>query len=251
MAQAPHSVALAHLIGHWTICGRSGRVTRPRSTSRAGRVRRGHASLSAAPRRLAHPLKAMVPVNLRPARTASDLGNGISFMFLGLPCDEADAVQRLRTVNKITTERKRVGEPRGADTVFKLVARAPHFVQNATARLAASPRTFSLVISNIPGPPNGCTCVAARSRGLPGRAAGRAPRGLDRGDLGRGGACFGLYADRKAMPDVELLARDVDGAIDELLVLGANGHRPTVPLAVPTPQGGPARWPDRTQGATL
>jgi len=30
-------------------------------------------------------------------------------------------------------------------------------------------------------------------------------------------ACFGVYADRKTMPDADTLAHDIDDAIDELL----------------------------------
>jgi hypothetical protein len=30
-------------------------------------------------------------------------------------------------------------------------------------------------------------------------------------------ACFGVYADRQAMPDAEVLARDIDNALTELL----------------------------------
>ena len=51
-----------------------------------------------------------------------------------------------------------------------------------------------------------------------------------------GRACFGLYADRKTLPDVDLLARDVDDAIDELLALSADAppprRRPTAPAGV-------------------
>jgi diacylglycerol O-acyltransferase len=50
-----------------------------------------------------------------------------------------------------------------------------------------------------------------------------------------GRACFGLYADRKALPDVELLAQDLDDAIDELLAQSADGHRPRRRPPVPAP----------------
>jgi hypothetical protein len=36
---------------------------------------------------------------------------------------------------------------------------------------------------------------------------------------------FGLYADRKALPDIDLLAGDVDEAIDELLGLAPTAVR--------------------------
>ncbi len=181
-------------------------------------------------------LKAMVPVTMRASDAASQLGNGISFIFLGLPCDEADPARRLRIIHKVTAERKRSGEPIGADTVLKLVAMAPHFVQNATTRLVASPRTFNLVISNIPGPPEpmymrGCRLVEAYPV-VP--LAERHAVSIGVTSIA-GRACFGLYADRKALPDVDRLARDVDESIDELLGYRSNGHRSRHWLAVPEP----------------
>ena len=179
-------------------------------------------------------LKAMVPVTLRAPDAAAELGNGISFIFLGLPCDEPDAVQRLRTINKVTTERKRNGEPRGADSVLRLVAHTPPFVQHATARLVASPRTFNLVISNIPGPAEplymrGCRLVEAYPV-VP--LAERHAVSIGVTSVGDR-ACFGLYADRKALPDLDALTQDVEAAVDELLELSANGHRPRPRVPLP------------------
>ena len=64
------------------------------------------------------------------------------------------------------TERKRAGEPRGASAALGLVSQTPHVVQRALTRLIESPRTFNLVISNIPGPTaprhmHGCRLVEA------------------------------------------------------------------------------------------
>jgi diacylglycerol O-acyltransferase / wax synthase len=181
-------------------------------------------------------LKAMVPVSVRATGAASELGNRVSVIFVELPCDEPDAERRLRTINEVTAQRKRSGEPLGADTVLNLVARTPHFLQHAAARLVASPRTFNLVVSNIPGPTQplymrGCRLVEAYPV-VPLAERHAVSIGVttlaDR-------ACFGLYADRKALPDVELLARDVDDAIDELLGLSTDGHRPRRRPRAPAP----------------
>jgi diacylglycerol O-acyltransferase len=180
-------------------------------------------------------LKAMVPVSVRAAGAGSELGNRISFTFLELPCDEVDPVRRLRKINRVTTQRKRSGEPLGADTVLGLVAHAPRFVQHATVRLVASPRVFNLVVSNIPGPTQplymrGCRLVEAYPV-VP--LAERHALSIGVTTIA-GRACFGLYADRKALPDVDLLARDLDDAIDELLAPGADGHRPGRRPPLPT-----------------
>src|SRR3954467_11308403 len=45
-------------------------------------------------------LKAMVPVNVRDAGAEGDLGNAISFMFVALPCTEANPDKRLQIVHE-------------------------------------------------------------------------------------------------------------------------------------------------------
>ncbi len=39
-------------------------------------------------------------------------------------------------------------------------------------------------------------------------------------------ACFGVYADREAMPDVDMLAHDIDDAITELLAVTSRSLHP-------------------------
>nr|MDQ6915991.1 WSD1 family O-acyltransferase [Actinomycetota bacterium] len=95
-------------------------------------------------------------------------------------------------------------------------------VQQAVAHAAASPRAYNLVISNIPGPREplymrGCRLEAAHPV-IPLSDGHALSIGLT--TVGER-ACFGLYADRRALPDADLVARRVDLAIDELLGLVA------------------------------
>jgi diacylglycerol O-acyltransferase len=204
----------------------------------AGGVRDIMVARGAEPERL----KTMVPVNVRGDDAAADLGNRISFIFIDLPCDEPDPVRRLLAINRVTTQRKLMGEPQGADTVLKLAAYSPHWVQHAMTRLVASPRTFNLVVSNIPGPRQpmymrGCRLAEAYPI-VPLAERHAVSIGVttiaDR-------MYFGLYADRKALPDVGLLAGDVDEAIDELLGLDpTDGRHPPASLNERFLSGAPA-----------
>jgi hypothetical protein len=93
-------------------------------------------------------------------------------------------------------------------------------VQHAASHLAASPRAFNLVVSNIPGPRiplymRGCelkevypVVPLANSHAL---SIGMTTVQRE--------ACFGLYADRDALPNADRLADHIDAAIDELLEL--------------------------------
>jgi diacylglycerol O-acyltransferase len=161
-------------------------------------------------------LKAMVPVNVRD--DGELLGNRISFVFAELPCEEPDALRRLARVHATMNARKRGHEPEGADLALKAAAHTPNLVQHAISRVVASPRTFNLVVSNIPGPPQptymlGCRLEAAYPV-VP--LADRHALSVGMTSVG-GRACFGVYADRAAIPDAHMLAHDIDAAIDELL----------------------------------
>jgi diacylglycerol O-acyltransferase / wax synthase len=165
-------------------------------------------------------LKTMVPVNVRRSDEADQLGNRISFMFVDLPCDEPDPVRRLREIHAATSDRKRAGKPEGADDVVRSLGFAPSPLQRVVSRLIASPRTFNLTVSNIPGPPeplymHGCSLVEAYPVvPIPERHA------LSIGVTTVGdGAFFGLYADPESLPEVDGLAGEIDLAIDELAEL--------------------------------
>jgi diacylglycerol O-acyltransferase len=172
-------------------------------------------------------VKAMVPVNVRSGRDEDALGNRISFMFVDLPCDEPDPVRRVREIHGETDERKRRGLPEGGDDVLGLLALVPGPVQRLASRLIASPRAFNLVVSNIPGPRE-----PAYMRGCRLREAYPVVPLADRHTLSIGftsvadRGCFGLYADRDSLPDVDGLADCIDAAIDELLEPAARTEAP-------------------------
>jgi WS/DGAT/MGAT family acyltransferase len=163
------------------------------------------------------PLRAMVPVSVRVDGEADDLGNRISFVFIDLPCDEPDPIRRLRAVQAAMSERKEDGDPAGAEVVLGAVKFAPRILQRAISRLAASPRTFNLVVSNIPGPREpmymaGCELEEAYPV-VP--LADQHALSIGMTTI-RDRACFGIYTDREALPDADRFAIEVDAAIEEL-----------------------------------
>jgi diacylglycerol O-acyltransferase / wax synthase len=162
-------------------------------------------------------LKSMVPANVRGRGGEGELGNRISFMFVDLPCDEPDALRRLRGLHLATSARKRAGEAEGGEDVIRSLDFAPSPVQKLASRFVASPRVFNLVVSNIPGPRE-----RLFMRGCPLAEVYPVVPIADQHTLSIGvttladGAYFGLYADRRALPDVDVLAESIDGAVDEL-----------------------------------
>ncbi|HEY6771168.1 MAG TPA: wax ester/triacylglycerol synthase family O-acyltransferase [Solirubrobacterales bacterium] len=163
------------------------------------------------------PLKTMVPVNVRDGETA-ELGNRISFVFVDIPCDEPDPIRRLQHVRLEMTERKEAGIPEGGDDVMAAVKYLPRPAQHAITRRIASPQTFNLTVSNIPGPRPpmymlGCELEAAYPV-VPIADEHAVSIGMT---TIRDRACFGLYAASEILPDSDELAAAMDASIDELL----------------------------------
>lgn len=165
-------------------------------------------------------LKTMVPVSVRDDGQLDELGNRISFMFVDLPCEEPDAERRLRRVQTASGDGKRGGDPGNADLALRLVGYGPRALRRLVARTMASPRMFNLVVSNIPGPRE-----PMYMRGCELKEAYPVVPLADRHALSIGmttiqdRACFGLYADRETLGDVDRVAEALEQSADELLAL--------------------------------
>jgi WS/DGAT/MGAT family acyltransferase len=162
------------------------------------------------------PLKAMVPVSVRDDQ-GGEFGNRISFVFVELPCDEPDPQIRLARVKAAMSEAKAGGEPQGGDVLLGALEYAPRPLQHLASHLVASPRTFNLVVSNIPGP-----ALPLYMRGcLLEEAYPVVPLADKHGvSIGMtsiaGEACFGIYADAESVPDADALAEAIGESVDEL-----------------------------------
>jgi WS/DGAT/MGAT family acyltransferase len=162
------------------------------------------------------PLKTMVPVNVRNG-DASEFGNRISFVFIDLPCDEPDPLRRLQDIHLGMTERKEARLPEGGDTAMAAIKYLPRPAQHAISRMIASPKTFNLTVSNIPGPREpmymrGCELEAAYPV-VP--IADRHALSIGMTTI-RDQACFGLYAASEMLPDSDQLAGAMSASLDEL-----------------------------------
>jgi diacylglycerol O-acyltransferase / wax synthase len=165
-------------------------------------------------------IKAMVPVSVQ--GPDERWGNGIAFLFLPLPTEEADPVWRLREIHVAMCERKREHEPEGSDAVLGALSLAPRGIRRVASRILASPYLSNLTISNIPGPRVplyllGCEAVRAYPvvplTGGHGISIGMTTVGDQ--------ACFGVYAQAELADDAERIAAGIDAAVDELLALTA------------------------------
>ena len=168
------------------------------------------------------PLKVMVPVSVRAQHGESELGNQISFVFIELPCDEPDPIERLRAIREEVGERKRSGKPEGGDRALKAFGYAPRIVRKLLSRAVASPRTFNLVVSNIPGPRGSLYMLGCELEEVYPVVPIADHHGLSIGlTTIKDDAFFGIYADEVSVPDADLLASCLDESVEELLASAA------------------------------
>ena len=161
-------------------------------------------------------VKAMVPVSVQ--APDEQWGNRIAFLFLELPTGEADPVWRLRDIHVAMRDRKREGEPEGADAILNALAFAPRMLRRVASKVIASPYLSNLTISNIPGPNVPLYLMGCEVR----RAYPIVPltdgHGISIGMTTiHERACFGIYAQAELAADADRIARGIDEAIDELL----------------------------------
>jgi len=106
------------------------------------------------------------------------------------------------------------------ERALNAVGYLPQPVRDAVSHVFASPLVFNLTVSNIPGPSEpmymlGCELEEAYPV-VP--IADRHALSIGVTTI-RDQACFGVYADREALPDSDLVAAAIDESVDELLVL--------------------------------
>ncbi len=193
------------------------------------------------------PLVATVPVSTAPKAGNRRGANKVSAMFVALPCQIEDPVERLRSIREGTKGAKQEHHALGADVLLNWAEHATPNVFSAAARaytrlrLAEHHRPIhSLVISNVPGPDfplylAGSELVAGFPLGPVMDGAGLNITVMSY----RGVLNWGLMACAETVARLTDLARYIPDALDELAT--AAGVGPVVPVGV-----APGRRPSET-----
>jgi WS/DGAT/MGAT family acyltransferase len=183
-------------------------------------------------------LKAMVPVSVRAEAERGALGNRVATMWAPLPVGIRDPADAFDAIHDAMKGLKESGQAVGAETLTQLADFAPPTIMSQAARLQSRQRFFNLVVTNVPGPQIELFLLGRPMRGLYpvvplalNQALGIAIMSYN-GRLG-----FGLLADFDALPDLDEIAGNLEGAIDDLA--RAAGV-----------QDGPASTPRRGPGTT-
>jgi diacylglycerol O-acyltransferase / wax synthase len=162
-------------------------------------------------------LRACVPVSVRTEDKKSSLGNEITIMMAPLPVGVADPLQRLARVREMMDGLKESKQAVGAKALAQMQDFAPPTVLAQASRLQFSSRMYNLLVTNVPGPQFPLYVLGRRMRAIypvpflaGDRALAIAIMSYD------GGMNFGLLGDYDAMPDLDVVAEGISGALGEL-----------------------------------
>jgi WS/DGAT/MGAT family acyltransferase len=161
---------------------------------------------------------ALVPVSVRTAGEAGELGNRISTVFVDLPVHEDDVLERIRLIAAQTRELKESAAVRAGALMVGAGGWAPPLVSGLLARAMGQVRAFNVVVSNIPGPQQPFFLSGVRMREVyPVVPLNPANQGLTIGILSYDGQmCFGVLADRDLDPPLAVAAEGLRAALAEL-----------------------------------
>jgi WS/DGAT/MGAT family acyltransferase len=178
-------------------------------------------------------LRALVPVSLRGAGEAENLGNQIAAMRGPLPVYVADPIERLRTVRASMGELKESKQALGAEVLASMQNFAPPTILGVASRLNFSTRLFNCIVTNVPGPQLPLYVLGREMQTVFPIAFLPRDHGLAVAIISYNGWLnFGLLGDYDALPDLDELASHVEDAIDELVSLAREAR---ADAASPTP----------------
>jgi WS/DGAT/MGAT family acyltransferase len=161
--------------------------------------------------------RVVVPVNMRSASEEPGVANRDSAFFLSLPVAESNPRARFDAVRTETARLKRSHAAEGIDFLGQLIDRTGStWLIGLFARIALRVQPYNQIVSNVPGPQFPLYVLGARLLELY-----PMPPLFERQGLGTavmsydGRLCWCILADRDVVPDLDVLAHDVDAAFHE------------------------------------
>jgi WS/DGAT/MGAT family acyltransferase len=164
------------------------------------------------------PVVALVPVSVRAAAESEELGNRISTVFVDLPVQEHDLLERVRAISAQTRELKESAAVRAGALMVGAAGWAPPLVSGVVARAMGTVRACNLIVSNVPGPQQPFYLSGVRMRAVyPIVPLNPSNQGLSVGIVSYDGqVSFGVLADRDLDPPLSTAAVGLIAALGEL-----------------------------------
>jgi hypothetical protein len=147
------------------------------------------------------------------------MGNRIAAMRGPLPVYVEDPVARLAVVREAMNGLKDSKQAVGAEVLAGVQSFAPPTVLAQASRINFSTRLFNLIVTNVPGPQFPLYLLGRQLQDLFPIAFLPRDHAIAIAIMSyNGGMDFGLLGDYDAMPDLDELGRDLEVALEELLI---------------------------------
>jgi diacylglycerol O-acyltransferase / wax synthase len=162
-------------------------------------------------------LRAMVPVNIRPAGDQMSLGNQITSLFVHLPVAEPEPEQRYRLAMAEAEGLKSGTQAIGGATLLQFTGAAPPVLHSMLARSLFASRLFNVTVTNVPGPQIPLYALGAKLREIYPLVPIAAEHAIGVAAISyNGGIYFGVNADRDTVPDMDELVEGIRESFGEL-----------------------------------
>jgi WS/DGAT/MGAT family acyltransferase len=172
-------------------------------------------------------VRVLCPVSIRADEQRGSLGNKVSAMFLNVPVDDRPAADRLQSISLQTADLKERRQAVGAEILLDMTEYLAPTLMSLAARVVHRQPFFNLIVTNVPGPQQPLYMMGARL--LDAFPIVPLTRNLSIvvGIISYDGTLhFGLWGDRDAAADIEVLASGIDDAFTELLKIALERREP-------------------------
>jgi diacylglycerol O-acyltransferase len=161
-------------------------------------------------------IRLRVPVSLH--QESDDPGNRDSFFTLPVSLHEADPLQRLRTIQTESSERKREHDAERMESFLELLGELSPRLRGFAERIESGPRSFALSVSNVPGPRKPIEICSASVLSMHSLAEVGRRHGLRVTVVSMAGSLgVGVCADPGIVPDIEGIADGIEAESQALL----------------------------------
>jgi WS/DGAT/MGAT family acyltransferase len=165
-------------------------------------------------------LRVMIPVSVRSDDQRGSLGNKVSAMFVSLPVGAGHPADRLGEISAQTADLKEKRQALSADLLLNMSDYVAPTLMSLAARAVHRQPFVNLIVTNVPGPQHPLYMMGGRLIEAYPIVPLTQNLTIVVGILSYDGTLhFGLWADRDASGDLELLAGGIEDAFAEMTKL--------------------------------
>jgi hypothetical protein len=164
----------------------------------------------------------MVPMNVRVAGEHLALGNKITSLFVNLPVAAETPVTRYAHAVEAAEQLKAGNAAEGGTAIIDLAGHAPPVLHTVLAQSLFASRLFNVTSTNVPGPTGELYAFGNPLIEVAGLVPLAAEHCVGMAILSYDGhVTFGLIADRRTLPDLDVLKQGIEDEIADLQALAA------------------------------